>query len=353
MLKIHLLLILLPFILWTSYTDIRENKISNRAIAVLLTLGVILNVAVFPENIKIWLMNGLFMSLGVVLLWLGRALPAADGKLLLAYVFFIPLAIYDRKTPVPSFSILINTFVPFFIFFLIQIFKDASGSQKKKAALSIFNIREILRLIINVFMIQLLIMMLSWAGINLIDNYFLNVLLVIVMYGLIRNLLDPVRYFYLIIIALIVTFPIGSKYALAMIGNTARAFLALLFLRYLNEASSSVFSKEIPIDDLKEGMQPLTSFVFYSDIQKYRRRWSTDINIFPTLVKPTESDALLFPLRPEGLTKNDIDVLKEARDKNMLTSERIYIQKTIPFAPILAVGVTLTILFSGDIFHIF
>ena len=105
---------------FTSYTDLRKGLIENRvvfpAIGIAFALS-FLNGAGFAG----FLVNGLFALLFGLVLWFAKLWTAGDSKLFLAFALLFPLSLYQESALFPSFSILINSFVPAFVALLAII----------------------------------------------------------------------------------------------------------------------------------------------------------------------------------------------------------------------------------------
>ena len=143
------LLVIVLFGLLTSYTDIKEGKIKNQHVLLLLGAAIFVNVLItkaFLEKPFETLMNfaaTLLLSFGMYYrnLW-----SEGDAKLFSAFVLLIPVTsyVYFPLNFFPALNILINTFVPAAVFFVIASVRKGNYPKIKESFRNTFSLRNIL-----------------------------------------------------------------------------------------------------------------------------------------------------------------------------------------------------------------
>lgn len=104
------------------------------------------------------------------------------------------------------------------------------------------------------------------------------------------------------------------------------------------------FTKEVKIDSLKQGMIPAELII--KTEKGYEKQEALYFGVFTYFQQKNKKS--LIQLTAEGLTEEDIKILKKIKPK--LRSESLAIQTTVSFAPFMFGGVLLTLLFKGNMF---
>lgn len=123
----------------TSYEDIKTGKIRNKWIVLGLIIGLLLNIKyiVFERvGFGIIFLNLFISVLVAYFLWTFKLWSAGDGKLFIVYALLIPIMRYKVAyfKYFPSFSLLINIFLPATFFLFLRATLDFI---KKKSYLNI------------------------------------------------------------------------------------------------------------------------------------------------------------------------------------------------------------------------
>ena len=147
--------------LFTSYEDIKEGKIRNKYIILaliytllayvfIITIYYFGGVPIRAEYFIEFIINGVIALLVGFLLWYSRVWTAGDGKLFFAYSLLVPLSAYSFGyiKYFPSLVILINTFLPIFIFLFVGLLLKTTRQQKVDSAKKILSLNNIISLII-------------------------------------------------------------------------------------------------------------------------------------------------------------------------------------------------------------
>jgi len=327
----------------TSFTDIKFGKIRNKWVLFGLLYGLIINMILFSYyintgNLRIdyffeFLINsgfGLAIGFGF---WLSGIWTAGDGKLFFAYAVLVPLSGYVNGYIkwVPSTILLINVFVPMFLYFsVISIFK--SNWKIKKSILRDFFSAKLLNMFFYLFIIHWFVSLFS------VNGFFTRGILSILIYYLFGKKLKTEEKispkFILIILALSsIRFILDKNvYTSFFWREFLLLFVFLILFRLIINLGADSFNKEISIKNLKPGMVLAESIIKKG--KKYEKKKKKGI----WSIKDTFIEEL-----PEGINKEDIKKLKKTKIKI------IKIKQTLPFAPFMFLAVLLTIIVKGNI----
>ncbi len=333
-----MILFFLPFIILfgvlSSYSDIKYGKIFNKHIIIFLLIGFILNLLLVsfyyfkntPINyaylIELFVSSCLSLVIGV-LLWLIGFWTPGDAKLFFTYSLLIPLSVYNIGYIFyfPQFSLLVNTFVPLFIFMFFKLIFGSSKDDKFKALKNLFNLKELVFLFIALFSF-------SWIIAIFERNFLFNLFILFLIIFLLR------KYFKVFLIIVSFLFFVlrlifdKSIYNLGFLENFLIFYLIFVLIKFILDLSFEFFTKEISVNQLKPGMF-LAERVFKEKgkIKKERKFFS------------------FFNLDNSFLDDKLIDEIKSKDIK------KIKVYETVPFAPFMFFGVILTLLVKGNIFY--
>jgi preflagellin peptidase FlaK len=331
----NLEIIFLPLVILlgvlTSYTDIKQGKILNLHIiffvgVALLTYGFLLiSGEVFGAGYfwKLLLNILIAFSVGFVF-WNFGLWSAADSKLFAVYSAVIPLTVYSATYYdwFPSLTLLINSFVPFFVGFSVKGF---FGSRNKVQDFrSVFNILELFTLLLLLFFIlwipSLVFLAFSWKM-----NYVLSVGLMIIL-GIVLNKVFGKRIlWFLVLVSLLrVIFDFKTVFSTSFLLHFLVVYAVILVVFLLVKFNALFFSKSVRVFDLHRG------------------------DILSGQVRLIKSAGLVKLEQPaEGLTEADVRLLRRLAKAKKISPE-VRILQTIPFAPFLFVGALITLILNGD-----
>ena len=122
---ILLVVVLIVFCGWASYTDLKEKKIKNICSMGLIYAGILAQVMLFLlGETKIGNMLSVFIMGGIIafgMYWLGILAPG-DAKLYWGVALILPPSIWERNVaglPYPALIIFINIFIVYFVYSLV------------------------------------------------------------------------------------------------------------------------------------------------------------------------------------------------------------------------------------------
>lgn len=354
----------------TSYEDIIIGKIRNKwvILALVYALGVysiLVTYAFFTTGINknyfiILLTNLLFTIIVGFGAWYFGIWTAGDGKLFIAFSALVPVSVYQigYQKWVPSITLLINIFIPaLFIMLVWMLFKLRVKNVQnllKPFLKEFFQPKQLFSSIIELFAAYW-VMAVLFSLIGLGDNYTLMLVFTMLILSTIQKKLGSKYFYVFLVISLTRLVMDESVYSLSFLIN----FLVLIFVwrlfksfltGSLSRVSQGVFAKEVRAVDLKPGM------VLSETIQKVKESELNDLKKLPD-IKVIKHKGFYYTKIPkssvdtggfigeesEGLTKEQINKIKE------LNIQKVLVSQTIPFSPFIFLGVILTIIAEGNI----
>jgi hypothetical protein len=353
----------LPMILFlggiTTYEDYRQGKIRNKWILIALVYAVAMNILValyieylvpeqFPRAgyyIELIVQFVASLLVGFVMWWIGLW-TAGDAKLFAAFSALVPLSVYNWGH-VPYFSssnILINTFVPFFIFYSCLMLYKTTWKQKAHYLLQSLQPRQVLMLFLFIFGF-------SWplrhVFSSLAGNYFTGIALLFILLVLLERIFGRRLFTIMVVVSamrIIFDRSLMQVSAWIYLGITLLGFIILRF--FILYMGYDFLTKRVDVNLVKPGMVPAETV--YVEDGKYRKKKILHFAMVSYLQEATRKRDYLFEPTPEGLTENDVRKLHKMQGK--LGFEHLRVYKTLSFAPFLFVGVLLTIFFKGQMF---
>ncbi len=177
----------LPIILiigiFTSYQDIKYNKIKNKWIVYSIVVSIVLNMLLFFKDFnldyyKTFLINLILTIIICIVLWLLGYWPAGDAKLIIAYTFLLPLTVYsiNHFYSFPNIFLFINIFVPYALFIFMH-----SVMFKNKEIFKRLNYKEIIKSILLVFIVMGIVdyILITFSFFN---NFLSRIILILLFY---------------------------------------------------------------------------------------------------------------------------------------------------------------------------
>lgn len=356
----NLIWIFLPAILLlgiiTSYEDIKFGKIKNKYIiaALLYTLVAYIILILFfyfksiPIRVSYLSDLGINFIIALVLgyfLWYAKLWSAADGKLFIAYSALVPLTAYSNSyiRYFPSLTLLVNTFVPFFIFaffvFLVKIKRLGEGLKKVKK-------KELYLLFLNIFWVLWIPKLLSFFGVKL-DFLSSLVIIIVLATGLQMLFREKALWAALFLCILRLCFD-KTVFTLSFLKQFLIFILLISIIFFCLKSSSIIFTKTIKISGLKPGM--ILAEDIYKEKGKYKKE---EIALKGKEIMFKRKKELLIRSLAEGLTLRDIRKIQRLYKEKKLSLSVIKIHQTLPFAPFIFAGALLTLIAKGSFLLLF
>lgn len=329
----------------TSYEDARKNKISNKYVAMATVFAFLTNVlwsylSPAPAETKMLyiqatLLNA-FLAFAVgFLLWRCGIWRAGDGKLFFAYSFLLPISTYYYGFVMyfPSFTILLNTLVPTFLLLTLNVWVTTSNEEKFKILRGLMNPRNIVYAFLSLINIQWILSIL-FKLLSIKDTIaptYLSILALLFITDRFQELIYKTS-IPLFLLRLFFDYETLLSPTLIIQFTLMFAFFILL-IPFITNLGSFRFNDRVKLTRLKPGMCCAERIVRKG---RFYERSST-------------AKRGILKMNYESLTADDIERLKRLSKQGKVRFDELVIRHTIPFAPLLFLGVLLTILLKGDI----
>lgn len=367
--------LLLFFCLSATYTDLRERKIKNFCSYGAIYAGILCQVISVLSGSStllgsvVTLLGGFFIVL--VLYWFG-IFAAGDAKLVWGASLLIPVGLFTEANAFAQYTpaaLIINIFVPYCLILVVYLFIKTKTRQKWEAFMKIFrqeNFREqifemIFRLIFLLGLRMVVTLSLNWLGIEL--GFWHQLLLVLFLYFMLSSLikkfgLEKLRN-YVVCIVLIELMVITTPWTLSA---WSEAYVPLLkiylvyitiffFVRqFIQNLDNMVLDREVDISDLREGMVPAEQIVKI-ERENGEVAYSKQGFALPNVLNTN----IILGTLPSGVSKEKTAELKQLAEDGKFADfdNKIRIQHSLRFAPMICLGVILTILSRGHFFSFF
>ena len=367
--------LLLLFCCYAAYTDLRERKIKNVCSYGLIYAGILSQiVAVLSGSSD--LLNSIFTVVGgflivIALYWFG-IFAAGDAKLVWGASLLMPAGLFAEATAFAQYTpttLVINIFVPYCMILVTYLCLKTDVQQKWQAFMSIFRkedfrkqiFERIFSLIFLLGLRQLVMLSLRWLGIELglwhqlliIFSLYLTLSYYVKKFGLerIRNYVVCVVLIELMIITTPWTLDAWSEAYVPLLKIYLLYLAVFLFGKhFIENLDSMVLDREVDISDLKEGMVPAEQIVKIEG-DDGEITYSKEGFALPNVLN---SNIILGTL-PGGVSKEKIAELKRLSEDGEFEvfDNTIRIQHSLRFAPVICLGVILTLLCRGPFFTFF
>ena len=367
--------LLLLFCLYAIYTDLRERKIKNFCSYGAIYAGILCQVISVLSGSST-LLGGISTVLGgffivLALYWFG-IFAAGDAKLVWGASLLMPVWLFAEANAFAQYTpiaLLINMFAPYCLILVAYLFIKTRLQQKWQAFTLIFQQEDlrkqifemVFRLIFLLGLRQLVTLSLGWLGIEL--GFWHQLLIVLSLYFTLnhyvakydlekfRNSVVCVVLIGLIIVTTPWTLSAWSAAYLPLLKIYLLYILIFFFGRnFIYNLDSMVLGREIDISDLREGMVPAEQIV-KTEGDDGEVTYSKEGFALPNVLN---SNIILGTL-PGGVSKEKAAELKQLSEEGEFADfeNKIRIQRSVRFAPVVFLGVILTILCRGPFFTFF
>lgn len=366
----YFLMFLAPaFCAYASYTDLKTQKIRNFCSLGLLYVGTL-------SQLMAWYLGtatplyilGLFFGSGIIafaLYWFGIFSPG-DAKLFWGLCLIFPLSLFESlhgALGFPPLILALNIIIPYAIGILCYLlFKFVSMQNKldflRNLLTSNFQkavvLERLFSLLVFIGVGSALTSVLAAAG--WYPDPFLRLAVTLVGFTLVQKLLSilpktPV--YYVLVSFLCVWLTIQATPSVMALLSGFTFFLALFFLvfiaakQFVLNLVSLALENTVDVNRLQVGMIPAEQIV---GIPQYDG--STCYEKKHVEFSSRQDDNIVISPDPEGLMPEEIFQLQQLAKQGAFTefNNQIKIQPTIRFAPVISLGVLLTILCQGPFY---
>lgn len=348
-----------------SITDIKKGIIPNRLTFSLVGIGIIGNLVygIYERDFGIFILAiesiVLIFVIGY-LFWIVGGWSAGDVKEFMFLAVLLPqypVFLKEFFTPAQAsypfiLTIFINTFISIFPFIMMTAIVLALF----KTGISEFfaPVRDIRRYLVKSFFILPYYILFLFIGLY-------SILIIILFYTVkrkynIKDIKTNKRLTFIIAAGIIVLYLIKfpSDWKILPIYFVALTTLYLIWgisLNSLKIVRKDVLQSEMRISDLKEGM--VLAQEIYIDKDRILRNDEDLLEKIGKIIKTrdmsllTKKKRIIATTNPAGVTPDQIETLKGYVNRGEL-EDRIRLKKSIPFAPVILLGLLLSLIF-GDI----
>lgn len=355
------ILILLLSCLYVSYTDIRYKKIGNLYTFGLIFIGTVSQfIFLLQDKITISRFLELFLG-GFIIAYLMHLLSiwsAGDSKLFWGILMMSPPSLFSGTVVIqsPILVLLINVFAPYF-FYMTAYLILKSSTQQKSAALrqiqKLFRPKKISQYLFDCscFIGFGYLVSMSFQKIGY-RNYFLKIVILLSFFLIFDKFirkysLERFQRYILSPLSLILIFVATPPLKLILSLLFVFLFIKLFLRAIVVELGRYLFVRRVNLFELQEGMIPAEKII----IEKIEggERYIIEKAMFSN---PLEKDVLL-DVGIGALSKQKIEELQQLAQDGILRppDNKIKIQQETIFAPIIALGAIITIIFEGPFYQ--
>lgn len=365
---ILLVVILIVFCGWASYTDLKEKKIKNICSMGLIYAGILAQVMLFLlGETKIGNMLSVFIMGGIIafgMYWLGILAPG-DAKLYWGVAMILPPSIWGRNLagfPYPALIIFINIFIVYFVYSLVttcvRYFSSHRSFALTKALPAVKQavkqlpggMWSLLQFVLIIFGVQF------FAYQSRIPFNLWHLVAAIFLYQLLKHALEShankhiSNLVYLALFVAILMDPVllGAFWKRVLVFAVAYQLVLPVVRTYVLDLDMSCLSQVIRVQDLQSGMNPAEKIVKVQTDEGVRYKKEQ------ALVSDLHNENLVVSPTPEGLSDEKVQELKALADAGVFKGfdDSLAIQRAIHFAPIILAGTLLTVLCGGPFYGI-
>lgn len=257
----------------TSYTDIKHGKIRNKHLLSGIYIALFLNILLIVRSLfltgnidfnfyKYYLINIVFVFIVSVGLWKINIFTAGDAKLFFVMDLLVPpnFVNFNLKYIFYSMIFFINVFCVLFFYFIFEIFKKVKLEHLKKSLKKALVLKNILNLALFVFVF---VWIFSYLPQNISTNVFISLGIMFFVYAMIDVFVGEEKIKFFVVLALVrLVLDFDQLQTVAFWKQYVLLSFGLLFLRFLLlRLGYYIFTKEVKLIDLKEGMKLAVDFV--------------------------------------------------------------------------------------------
>lgn len=355
----------------TSYTDIKFGKIRNNILLFGLIYAIVLNLIIFfiieninPRAYLHYFTNAIFMLVVCFILWYVGLWTAGDSKLFFIFNLLVPPFFITEYYLGYFYGLVffINIFGIMFFYFIYKIITNLKKSEFLYSIKKTFVPRNLVGMLLFVFGFGLLFRYLPQG---LSKNFFLSVFMIFLVYSIIESVFENKVIIALVGLVLVrIVLEFSSLLTVRFWLNFLLQFASLLFLRLvLLRLSYFAFTKRIKIIELKEKMFLAEDIVPVKIIEMNEERKKQMLDEKESFIKfqkqKIENLTFIAYLQNKyfkhfdydknlGLSEENLEWFRKNKKNILFKSIRVY--DTMPFAPLISIGVLLTILIKGNVF---
>jgi len=341
----------------TSYTDIKYGKIKNISILLMLMAGLFINIfwtktlSTFDLNIKSDFIQSIISIITTFafgfFLWLAGLWSQGDAKLFLGYSLLLPVFTYKYGyiSFFPSLVVIINTFIPIAVFYILNSFIHTKLKNLKINIKQIFSSKNMMNMILYIFgLFFILQLFLDYFNISL--NFVLQMIVLFILMEVLDKISSKATLIFSLVGSLLrIMFSFSSIFTLSFLFQFLSTIIVFSILKLLL-STTEFYSKAVKIKDLKAGM--MLSEQLIKTKKGIEKRDISLITVFDIFQSVKEG---FFGEVKTRLTEEDVKELQKLRREGKIKFNEIKVTKMVPFAPFMFFGVLLTYFLQGSLFY--
>lgn len=330
---------LLSFGVLTSIEDIKTGKIRNKLIIIAVAFALLWKLFINTGHVNSTFLNaGISLAIGFAF-WHFRLWTAGDAKLFFAYSLLVPFETYQYGylPYFPSLVILINALAVALAFLFTRLMLITDIKEKINAIKNSLRPKELG--LISLYFFGILwglnsFFSLLGVPLNFSGGFLLTIGAIFVMRAYSANLMLPISVALSILRVLIdsshiLTAPFLVQFVLLL-------FIFVFLLGFITNLGKFMFTRNVRLRELAVGMVP-TEIIFLNK-DRYEKSKSNNVS---------KDRHMLFSSHTK-IGQDQIKDLLKLHEKGKLSFDSLEIQTMLPFAPILFIGVVITLVFSGS-----
>lgn len=365
------LLLLLPFLisygLCISYFDIKYKKIPNAINKFSLFFAILLNFLLYFLFLKneyslfFWIYSQLTSILinfiFLFLLWLFELISAADIKSSIVLFFLLPPVFYFNYIPLIYHSIILQTAIIVLFFSIIPKIITNKSFKNTKYFLDYLKPKIIATVFLYMYSLSLFSLIFKTIFKNIPTLSFINIFFIFFIFLILRMIFKNEITKLMIILAFIrilIDFQkIANLKIIYFLDSLIIPFATLYFFIFLMYLSYDSFTKEVKIEELKEGMILAEKIEIKKDKNKIEFNKTQDFKrtifdqFFNKLNKNSFEKEINYSSK-KGLTKENIKKIILLKNEKIFNYDTIRVFEEIPFAIYLILAMFLIYIFNGD-----
>ena len=364
-----LIFLALVFCGYASYTDLKTQKIRNFCSLGLLYVGTLSQVMAWylGTTTPLYIL-GLFFGSGLIAFafyWFGIFSPG-DSKLFWGLCLIFPLSLFRNLSGALSFPPLIltlNIIVPYSIGILgYLLFKFVSMRNKLDLFRYFFKsnfqkdtlLEKLFGLLLFIGIGSAFTYLLQWVG--WVPDRFLHLVLVLVAFTLIQkglSVLPKTPVYYAVVSFVCIWLAVQATPSVSVFLSGFAFFLGLYLVVFVIakqlvlSLASVTLDNAVNVNGLRVGMIPAEQIVRVEQLDGTARYEKKQVAF-----SSGQDDSIVISPDPAGLTTEEIAHLKDLAAEGAFAEfgNRINVQPSIRFAPVIAVGALLTVLCEGPFY---
>ncbi len=342
--EIILIVLIILLGLKTCVEDLKKRRIYNKTLILFIIIGLVLNISTSINDFRFNYILNLLFAFGIgFLLWYVNFWNAGDGKLFFTFICLIPTSfVFLGKTNLYSYNVILYTFVPIFVVFLIFMIFQTTLKEFSRGLKNAFQPMVILNISIAFFSFQWVMELLN-VHFGIKANLFLSAIVLFFVFDGIQKLLK-IKLIHLFYVAGIIRIVMDFNNIFSL--NFLTYFVLQLvifvgFVYFFVYIAYFKFGTHVKIPDLQPGMLLCERIVKKSE--NYTVAPNINISLFMFLREKIDKKSII-EIKAKGLTKKDIQQIQKWNKAKIIDVGSLLIQKRVPFAPFQLFGVLITLI---------